>query len=146
MIRVIRTDGVEILLNTDVIKTVEGSKDIPTVITLNSGEKITVKTPAYDVGQKIKAYTAGIRQERREMEKADKDKEKAKEKAKAKENEPEGAAEGEGAEVNGAQPPRSPRPPRQQRQQRSQRSPRQQKPQRQQRQQRSSRPPKFSKS
>jgi uncharacterized protein YlzI (FlbEa/FlbD family) len=82
MIRVIRTDGVEILLNSDLIKTIEGDKDKTTIITLTNDEKISVKTPAYDVSQKVKAFITGISEEQRGPTKQDKeyDKEKAKEK------------------------------------------------------------------
>lgn len=87
MIRVIRADGVEILLNTLHIDRVEGSKDTPTIITLDNGEKIEVKTPAYDVVHKIKSFRFGISQERREAGKdVNKDKPKEKEKEAEKEN------------------------------------------------------------
>jgi uncharacterized protein YlzI (FlbEa/FlbD family) len=88
MIRVIRADGIEILLNTEFIQGVEGSKETPTIITLTTGEKIQVKTPAYDVVHKIKAFISGISQERREASgKPEKDKEKEKEKENQKDKE-----------------------------------------------------------
>lgn len=58
MIRLIRQDGVEILLNVDAIKSIQG-KD-PTVITLNNGEKLNVKNHFLDITEKIKAYRIGF--------------------------------------------------------------------------------------
>jgi len=58
MIRLIRQDGVEILLNVDAIKSIQG-KD-PTVITLNNGEKLNVKNHPSDITEKIKAYRIGF--------------------------------------------------------------------------------------
>jgi uncharacterized protein YlzI (FlbEa/FlbD family) len=85
MIRVIREDGIEILLNTNVIETVEDNKDRKAVIKLGTGETITARTPAYDIIGKIKAYYKGIKDERTEYEKAHEKalKEKEKELAKA---------------------------------------------------------------
>lgn len=57
MIRLIRLDGVEFLLNTELIKTIERDKN--TVITLKTGEKISVKNTESDVIQKIKALRIG---------------------------------------------------------------------------------------
>ena len=58
MIRLIRQDGVEILLNVDAIKAIQG-KD-PTVITLNNGEKLNVKNHSSDITEKIEAYRIGF--------------------------------------------------------------------------------------
>ncbi|MGE5339859.1 MAG: flagellar FlbD family protein [Candidatus Omnitrophota bacterium] len=85
MIRVIREDGVEILLNTSVIERVEEARDRKAILILGTGEKIKVKTPAADVIQKIKAYHSGFKQEKRDyeknLEKLEREKEKAIEKA-----------------------------------------------------------------
>jgi uncharacterized protein YlzI (FlbEa/FlbD family) len=58
MIRLIRQDGVEILLNVDTIKSIQGMG--PTVITMTNGEKLEVKNHPRDITEKIKAYKAGI--------------------------------------------------------------------------------------
>ena len=58
MIRLIRQDGVEILLNVDIIKSIQGMG--PTVISLSNGEKLEVKNHPRDITEKIKAYKAGI--------------------------------------------------------------------------------------
>jgi uncharacterized protein YlzI (FlbEa/FlbD family) len=57
MIRLLRLDGVEILLNTNQISLVESTP--ATVITLLSGEKINVKNTEVDVVAKIKAARKG---------------------------------------------------------------------------------------
>ncbi len=82
MIRLIRIDGVEILLNTDAIQTVKDENG--TVITLVNGEKLRVKNWVSDVAQKAKAYVRGINQEKKEIEKAEKEKEKEREKEEEK--------------------------------------------------------------
>lgn len=64
MIRVIRNDGMEILLNIDFIQTVQ--KGPETVVTLNTGDKIVLKSPYGDVMQKIDACRLGIREEDKE--------------------------------------------------------------------------------
>jgi uncharacterized protein YlzI (FlbEa/FlbD family) len=69
MIRLIREDGVEILLNTTVIKKVEMSEERQAVITLTDGEILKVKNPVYDVTQKSRAFLKGIKEERRAYEK-----------------------------------------------------------------------------
>jgi uncharacterized protein YlzI (FlbEa/FlbD family) len=69
MIRLIRDDGIEILLNTDHIQQVELGEDRGALITLSSGEKLKVKNPVYDITQKTKAYQRGIKEERMEYEK-----------------------------------------------------------------------------
>jgi uncharacterized protein YlzI (FlbEa/FlbD family) len=80
MIRVIREDGMEILLNTSVIEKVESTRERRGIITLGSGERIKVKTPAFDVIQKIKAAHSGLKQERRQYDKDQDQLEKEKEK------------------------------------------------------------------
>lgn len=88
MIRVIRDDGVEILLNSDLVQLVEDDEERNAIITLSTGEIIKAKSPAYDIVGKIKAHVQGIKQERKEydkaVEKALKEKEKGKEKGQAK--------------------------------------------------------------
>jgi flagellar protein FlbD len=68
MIRLIRTDGQEILLNNDWIKSIE--KNSHTTITLTTGEKITVKNEIDDVITKMRAARSGQEQERKEYEEA----------------------------------------------------------------------------
>lgn len=84
MIRVIRDDGVEILLNSDLVQLVEDDKDRNAIITLATGEIIKAKSPAYDIVGKIKAYLQGIKQERKEYDKAVEKALKEKEKGQAK--------------------------------------------------------------
>lgn len=69
MIRLLREDGIEILLNTNVIQKVEADEERRAVITLVNGEIVKVKNPVYDVTQKSKAYLKGLKDERREYEK-----------------------------------------------------------------------------
>jgi uncharacterized protein YlzI (FlbEa/FlbD family) len=69
MIRLIRVDGVEILLNTDHIQRVELGENRGALITLSNGEKLKVKNPVYDITQKTKAYQKGIKEERMEHDK-----------------------------------------------------------------------------
>ncbi|MEI6614092.1 MAG: flagellar FlbD family protein [Chrysiogenales bacterium] len=66
MIRLYRLDGTELLLNVDLISQVESAPD--TVITLLSGEKITVKNSIIDVTVKMKAFRLGIEEENRDAE------------------------------------------------------------------------------
>jgi len=92
MIRLIRKDGVEMLLNTEAIQSMESSdgtvSNCRTVITLVNGEKLEVKNHIGDLTTKSKAYVKGINQERKEFEKTEKDKEKGDEKpGKKKKNE-----------------------------------------------------------
>ena len=68
MIRLIRTDRQEILLNADWIKSIENNS--PTTITLTTGEKITVKNEIDDVITKLRAARSGLEQERKEYEEA----------------------------------------------------------------------------
>jgi len=66
MIRLFRQDGLEFMLNIDLIKDI--ADDPATVITLISGEKIQVKNTMTDVLTKIRAYRQGIADENREDE------------------------------------------------------------------------------
>jgi uncharacterized protein YlzI (FlbEa/FlbD family) len=68
MIRLIRTDGQEILLNNDWIKSI--GNNAHTTITLTTGEKITVKNEIDDVITKMRAAQSGLEQERKEYEEA----------------------------------------------------------------------------
>jgi len=69
MIRLIREDGIEILLNTETIQQVGLGEERGAIITLKNGEILKVKNPVYDIVQKTKAYTKGLRDERREYDK-----------------------------------------------------------------------------
>ena len=66
MIRLFRHDGLEFLLNIDLISQVESTPN--TVITLLSGEKVKVKNTIADVITKIKAYRLGIEEENRDLD------------------------------------------------------------------------------
>ncbi len=66
MIRLFRHDGLEFLLNVDLIRQVESTPD--TVITLLSGEKIKIKNTIVDVITKLKAYRLGIEEENRDLD------------------------------------------------------------------------------
>lgn len=61
MIKLIREDGVEFLLNSDLVEKIEDG--LYTVITLKGGEELKVKNSQYDIIEKIKAYMAGIRED-----------------------------------------------------------------------------------
>ncbi len=63
MIRLFRQDGLEFMLNVDLIK--EITDDPVTVITLLSGEKIQVKNSLTDVLTKVKAWRMGKEDEDR---------------------------------------------------------------------------------
>lgn len=67
MIRVIRNDGMEILLNTELIKSVEKTPE--TVVTLNTGDRVLLKSSLGDVMQKIDASRLGVREEERKERK-----------------------------------------------------------------------------
>jgi len=69
MIRLYRYDGLEFLLNVDLISEVNTMPD--TVITLLSGEKIKVKNSEADVITKIKANRLGIEEENRDLDEKD---------------------------------------------------------------------------
>ncbi len=96
MIRVIREDGIEILLNANLIQRIEEDTRRKAIIYLESGESVKIKTNVGDVIQKIKGFRQGfgeesreydkaIEKELKEREKAQKDKEaKAKSEEKAK--------------------------------------------------------------
>jgi flagellar protein FlbD len=66
MIRLFRQDGLELMLNVDLIKDIVADPD--TVITLLNGEKIQVKNTLIDVLTKIRAYRQGIEDENREFD------------------------------------------------------------------------------
>ena len=60
MIRLIRIDGIEILLNVNMIRSIEGGTE--TVVNLHNGERLVVKNHPKDITEKIKAYHLGIMQ------------------------------------------------------------------------------------
>jgi flagellar protein FlbD len=66
MIRLFRQDGLEFMLNIDLIRDITADPD--TVITLLSGEKIQVKNSLSDVQTKIKACRIGMEDEDRSMD------------------------------------------------------------------------------
>lgn len=66
MIRLIRKDGLEILLNSDLIKVVEQKGD--TVITLTTGDEIVVKNSPKDIMQKVRAFKQGMDLDNEKME------------------------------------------------------------------------------
>jgi len=66
MIRLFRQDGLEFMLNVDLIKDIAADPD--TIITLLSGEKIQVKNTLTDVLTKIKAYRIGMDEENRNVD------------------------------------------------------------------------------
>lgn len=66
MIRLFRQDGLEFMLNVDLIK--EIAADPATVITLLSGEKIQVKNTLTDVLTKIHACRVGKEEENRDVD------------------------------------------------------------------------------
>lgn len=70
MIRVIREDGIEILLNANLIQRIEEDTRRKAIIYLESGESVKIKTNVGDVIQKIKAFRQGLGEERREYDKA----------------------------------------------------------------------------
>lgn len=65
MIRLFRLDGLEIMLNIDMIKDVQSGR--PTVLTLISGEKLAVKNTQTDVMTKIRACRKGREDEERDL-------------------------------------------------------------------------------
>lgn len=72
MIRLIRTDGMEILINSNMIESLnlgEPESGIGTVITLGTGEQVLVKNTRSDIMQKIGAYRMGLADARRQEEK-----------------------------------------------------------------------------
>jgi len=68
MIRLFRTDGLELMLNVDMIKDIDPGP--VTIITLLSGEELKVKNSLTDVLNKIRAYRQGIENENREYDPA----------------------------------------------------------------------------
>ena len=60
MIRLIRKDGIEILLNVNMIRSIES--DHETVINLHNGERLVVKNHPMDITEKIRAYRLGLKQ------------------------------------------------------------------------------------
>jgi uncharacterized protein YlzI (FlbEa/FlbD family) len=70
MIRLIRTDGMEILLNSNMIESlVSGESKLGTVIKLATGDEVLVKNSRGDIMQKIGAYRMGLAAARRGAEK-----------------------------------------------------------------------------
>jgi uncharacterized protein YlzI (FlbEa/FlbD family) len=72
MIRLIRTDGMEILINSTMIEALnlgDLESGVGTVITLGTGEQVLVKNTRSDIMQKIGAYRMGLAEARREEEK-----------------------------------------------------------------------------
>jgi len=68
MIRLFRQDGLELMLNVEMIKEIVPGP--PTVITLVNGERIQVKNTLTDVLTKIHAYRKGIADENQEFDPA----------------------------------------------------------------------------
>jgi uncharacterized protein YlzI (FlbEa/FlbD family) len=66
MIRIFRHDGLELMLNVDLIKDIQAG--VSTVITLTNGEQIKVKNSLTDVLTKIRACRKGIEDENREFD------------------------------------------------------------------------------
>jgi uncharacterized protein YlzI (FlbEa/FlbD family) len=66
MIRLFRHDGLELMLNVDLIKDIQAG--VNTVITLTTGEQIKVKNSLTDVLTKMRAYRKGIEDENHEFD------------------------------------------------------------------------------
>jgi uncharacterized protein YlzI (FlbEa/FlbD family) len=66
MIRLFRLDGLELMLNVDMIKEIRPGP--PLAIILLDGETIQVKNSLTDVVTKIKAYRKGVDDENRELD------------------------------------------------------------------------------
>jgi|GEM_PF-4291100 len=66
MIRAIRIDGTELLLNIDLIRSVERGET--TVVIMTDGERIPVKNIAQDIWEKILANRQGLEEEQREYD------------------------------------------------------------------------------
>ena len=66
MIRLFRHDGLELMLNVDLIKEIRD--EVNPVITLTNGEEITVKNTLTDVLTKIRACRKGIEDENTEVD------------------------------------------------------------------------------
>ena len=86
MIRVIRIDGVEILLNSSQIEDLGLTPENITEVTMGTGEKIYVKNTPADILQKVDAYRFGMAEARREEDRERKKIEET-EKVKLKEKE-----------------------------------------------------------
>ncbi len=71
MIRVIRSDGTEIMLNPDLIQSLDNDRE--TLITLVNGETLRVKNPLIDIVTKIQAHQLGLDSERQAHEREEKD-------------------------------------------------------------------------
>ncbi|MCP4216039.1 MAG: flagellar FlbD family protein [bacterium] len=65
MIRLIRKDSIEILLNSDLVLELVNNLE-GTVIKLSNGDNLEVKNTRGDIMQKIDAYNFGLSEERRE--------------------------------------------------------------------------------
>jgi uncharacterized protein YlzI (FlbEa/FlbD family) len=78
MIRVIRVDGQEILLNANMVQNLTPVENDGTVVRLATGEDVSVKNQYKDIIQKIQAYRTGL-YESRKQEEADKKKAEEKE-------------------------------------------------------------------
>ncbi len=59
MIHVARFDGTDLIINADLIETIEETPD--TVVTLVNGKKFVVREAARELVQRIVAYRRGIR-------------------------------------------------------------------------------------
>ena len=66
MIRLFRIDGLELMLNIDMIKDIKTGP--PTLVTLVTGEAIQVKNTLTDILTKIRAHRIGIEDENREFD------------------------------------------------------------------------------
>lgn len=82
MIRVIRADGQEILLNVNMIQNLTPIEKNGTIVTLATGEDVPVKNQYKDIIQKMQAYRTGLSDARRQEDKEKKAAEKKKEKEK----------------------------------------------------------------
>ncbi|MGA2537435.1 MAG: flagellar FlbD family protein [Terracidiphilus sp.] len=58
MIQLTRLNGIPIVLNSDLIKTIEASPD--TMLTLINGEKIIIREPCEEVTERVLAYRARL--------------------------------------------------------------------------------------
>ena len=66
MIRVFRHDGLELMLNVDMIRNIDPGP--PVVLTLSNDERIQVKNALIDVLTKINAWRQGVEEENREID------------------------------------------------------------------------------
>jgi uncharacterized protein YlzI (FlbEa/FlbD family) len=86
MIRILRIDGMEILLNSSQIQDLGLTPENITEVTMSTGEKIYVKNTPADILQKVDAYRFGMAEARREE---DRERKKFEETEKVKEKEKE---------------------------------------------------------